>query len=33
MATCLAFDAAATYIAYRGMTTTKGVTYTLVRCR
>ena len=30
VATCLAFVAAATYVAYRGMTTTKGVTYVLV---
>ena len=30
VATCLAFVAGATYIAYRGMTTTKGVTYVLV---
>ena len=30
VATCLAFVAIATYIAYRGMTTTKGVTYVLL---
>jgi amino acid transporter len=30
VATCLGFVAAATYIAYRGMTTTKAVTYVLV---
>lgn len=30
VATCLAFVAIATFVAYRGMTTTKGVTYVLV---